>query len=169
MHNKLDSYCQALEPLLIWVSKNPDDKDVKYMISRIIRTSLDDPAVFGKPFIYSVGALTEAKKRDLPDAEHRLKWTRWRSQDHKKGLQEDARKNGVFHQEHIMPVSQIAKKMYELDNITTDAIKEILIENFKVAWILKSEQKILDSVSRSGIRTPELLTLLGIYIKNFNC
>jgi hypothetical protein len=68
-----------------------------------------------------------------------------------------------------MPVSQIAKKMYELDNITTDAIKEILIENFKVAWILKSEQKILDSVSRSGIRTPELLTLLGIYIKNFNC
>jgi hypothetical protein len=169
MSNKLNSYCKSLEPLLIWVSENPDDKDVKYMITRIIRMSLDDPTVFEKPFMYSIGALNEAIARGLPDPEHRLSWTRWKSQDHKGGLQEENRKGGVFHQEHIMPVSQIAKKMYELTDINVDSIKTILIENFKVAWILKSEQKILDSVNRSGIRTPEFLTTIGIFIKNFNC
>jgi hypothetical protein len=169
MYNKLNSYCQALEPLLTWVSENPGDKDVKYMITRIIRMSLDDPTVFGKPFMYSLGALEEANNRGLPDAENRLSWTRWKSQDHKGGLQEENRKNGVFHQEHIMPVSQIAKIMYELKDINVEAIKKILIDNFKVAWILKSEQKILDSVNRSGIRTPEFLTAIGIYIKDFNC
>lgn len=169
MHNKLTSYCQALEPLLIWVSENPDDKDVKYMITRIIRISLDDPTVFEKPFMYSVGALGEANKRGLPNAEYRLQWTRWKSQDHRAGLQEESRKNGVFHQEHIIPVSQIAKKMYELDSINIEEIQRVLTENFKVAWILKTEQKILDSVNRSGVRTPEFLTTIGIYIKNFNC
>lgn len=169
MHNKLTLYCQSLEPLLIWVSENPDDKDVKYMITRIIRMSLDDPSVFGKPFMYSLGALEEANSRSLPDAEHRLQWTRWKSQDHKGGLQEENRKGGVFHQEHIIPVSQIAKMMYELKDISVNSIEKILIDNFKVAWILKSEQKILDSVNRSGIRTPEFLTAIGIYIKDFNC
>jgi hypothetical protein len=166
---KLTTYCQALEPLLIWVLENPNDKDVKYMISRIIRMSLDDPAVFEKPFMYSIGALKEANERGLPDAKHRLQSTRWKSQTHKEGLQEDSHKNGVFHQEHIVPVSQIAKKMYELDSINTEEIKRILIENFKVAWILKTEQKILDSVNRSGVRTPEFLTAIRIYIKDFNC
>jgi hypothetical protein len=166
---KLTTYCQALEPLLIWVSENPNDKDVKYMISRIIRMSLDDPAVFEKPFMYSIEALKEANERGLPDAKHRLQWTRWKSQNHKAGLQEDSHKNGVFHQEHIIPVSQIAKKMYELDSINIEEIKRVLIENFKVAWILKTEQKILDSVNRSGVRTPEFLTAIGIYIKDFNC
>lgn len=168
MHNKLNLYCQALEPLLIWVSENPDDKDVKYMISRIIRMSLDDPKVFGKPFLYSEGALTEAIKLGIPDPEYRLRWTRWKSQDHKGGLQEESRKNGVFHQEHIVPVSQIAKMLYELDVICVDEIKKILVDNFKVAWILKSEQKILDSVNRSGVRTPAFLTTIGIHIKDFN-
>ena len=169
MHNKLTAYCQSLEPLLKWVSENPEDKDAKYMITRIIRMSLDDPTIFGKPFMYSIGALEEANKKGLPDPEYRLQWTRWKSQDHKSGLQEDNRKNGVFHQEHIIPVSQIAKKMYELDSINIEEIKRILVENFKVAWILKSEQKILDSVNRSGVRTPEFLTAIGIYIKDFNC
>jgi hypothetical protein len=169
MHNKLTLYCQALEPLLKWVSENPDDKDVKYMITRIIRMSLDDPSVFGRPFLYSSGALEEANKRGLPDAEHRLQWTRWKSQDHKAGLQEENRKGGIFHQEHIIPVSQIAKMMYELEDINTDSIKTILENNFKVAWILKTEQKALDSVNRSGMRTPEFLTAIGIYIKDFNC
>jgi len=42
------------------------------------------------------------------------------------------------------------------------------VDNFKIAWILKSEQKILDSINRSGVRTPELLTNLDIHIKGFN-
>lgn len=168
MSNKLNLYCQTLKPLLEWASEFPNDKDVKYMISRIIRMSLDDPTVFKKPFMYSVAALNEAKERGLPDPEHRLSWTRWKSQDHKGGLQEENRKGGVFHQEHIVPISQIAKMLYELDNIHVHSIKDILTDNFKVAWILKSEQKVLDSVNRSGIRTPEFLYSIGIYIKNFN-
>jgi hypothetical protein len=166
--NKLNLYCQTLKPLLEWASEFPNDKDVKYMISRIIRMSLDDPTVFEKPFMYSIGALNEAKKRGLPDPEYRLSWTRWKSQDHKRGLQEENRKCGVFHQEHIVPISQIVKMLYELDNINVNSIEKILTDNFKVAWILKSERKVLDSVNRSGIRTPEFLSTLGIYIKNFN-
>ena len=169
MHNKLNVYCETLKPLLIWVSENPEDKDVKYIITRIIRMTLDDPTVFGKPFMYSIGALEEAKKQNIPDPEYRLSWTRWKSQDHKSGLREHKRKGGIFHQEHIMPVSQIAKQMYQLETIGVEEIKRVLTENFKVAWILKTEQKILDSVNRSGVRTPEFLTTIGIYIKNFNC
>lgn len=168
MSNKLNLYCQTLKPLLEWASEFPNDKDVKYMISRIIRMSLDDPTVFKKPFMYSVGALTEAINRGLPDPEYRLSWTRWKSQDHKSGLQEESRMGGVFHQEHIVPISQIAKMLYELNDIDVNSIKDILTNNFKVAWILKSEQKALDSVNRSGIRTPEFLFAIGIYIKNFN-
>ena len=75
----------------------------------------------------------------------------------------------VFHLEHIVPISQIAKKLYELDNLDLVLpIYKILVDNFKIAWILKSEQKILDSINRSGVRTPELLTNLDIHIKGFN-
>ena len=47
-------------------------------------------------------------------------------------------------------------------------IHDILVNNLKIAWILKTEQKTLDAVCRSGVRTPELLTTLDIHIKGFN-
>ena len=101
--------------------------------------------------------------------EEKLKWITWREQTNKSGLKDVGRKNGIFHLEHIIPISQIAKKLYELDNLDLILpIYKILVDNFKIAWILKSEQKILDSINRSGIRTPELLTNLNINIKGFN-
>ena len=30
---------------------------------------------------------------------------------------DNGRKNGIFHLEHIVPISQIAKELYELDNL----------------------------------------------------
>ena len=160
---------ETLYPLLKWYDENPDDKDTKYAISRIIRFSSDNPRQHGIPYMYSLGALNEAKKMEIPDAEERLQWVRWKEQNHKSGLRDIGRQNGIFHQEHIVPVSQIAKKLYDLEKITVKNIHDILVDNLKIAWILKTEQKTLDAVCRSGVRTPELLTSLDIHIKGFNC
>ncbi len=119
--------------------------------------------------MYSLAALEEARKMEIPDAEERLQWVRWKEQNHKSGLRDVGRQNGIFHQEHIVPVSQIAKKLYDLEKITVKNIHDVLVNNLKIAWILKTEQKTLDAVCRSGVRTPELLTSLDIYIKGFNC
>ena len=166
---RIKLYAETLYPLLKWYDENPDDKDTKYAISRIIRFSSDNPRQHGIPYMYSLGALNEAKKMEIPDAEERLQWVRLKEQNHKSGLRDIGRQNGIFHQEHIVPVSQIAKKLYGLEKITVKNIHDVLINNLKIAWILKTEQKTLDAVCRSGIRTPELLTSLDIYIKGFNC
>ena len=165
---KLKLYAETLKPLLDWASANPDDKDIKYTITRIIRFSSDNPKDHGIPYMYSLAALNEVKSRGLSDPEERLKWTRWKEQKHKRGLQDSGRQNGTFHQEHIVPVSQIAKKLYDLETITIKSIYDVLVSNMKIAWILKTEQKTLDAVCRSGVRTPDLLTSLNIHIKGFN-
>ena len=168
---RIKLYAEALYPLLKWYSQNPDDKDTKYVISRIIRFSSDNPRQHGIPFMYSLAALKQANEMEIPDAEERLQWVRWKEQNHKSGLRDVGRQNGTFHQEHIVPVSQIAKKLYGLslfEGITVKNIHDILVENLKIAWILKTEQKTLDAVCRSGVRTPELLTSLDIHIKGFN-
>ena len=165
---RIKLYAETLYPLLKWYSENPEDKDTKYAISRIIRFSSDNPRQHGIPYMYSLGALAEAKKLEIPDAEERLQWVRWKEQNHKSGLRDIGRQNGTFHQEHIVPVSQIAKKLYCLEEITIKNIHDILVNNLKIAWILKTEQKTLDAVCRSGVRTPELLTTLDIHIKGFN-
>lgn len=166
---KLKLYAETLKPLLDWASANPHDKDIKYTITRLIRFSSDNPKDHGIPYMYSLGALDEVKKKGLSDPEDRLMWTRWKEQLHKRGLQDIGRQKGIFHQEHIVPVSQIAKMLYDLKDITIENIYHILVDNMKIAWILKTEQKTLDSVCRSGVRTPELLTSLDIHIKGFNC
>ena len=168
---KIKLFAETLYPLLKWHSENPEDKDTRYVISRIIRFSSDNPKQHGIPFMYSLAALKQANEMEIPNAEERLQWVRWKEQKHKSGLRDVGRQNGIFHQEHIVPVSQIAKKLYGLsvfDGITVKNIHDILVENLKIAWILKTEQKTLDAVCRSGIRTPELLTTLDIHIKGFN-
>jgi len=165
---KLKLYAETLKPLLEWASDNPHDKDIKYTITRLIRFSSDNPKDHGIPYMYSLGALEAANEKGVINAEEKLKWVRWKEQTHKGGLRDTGRKDGIFHQEHIVPVSQIAKKLYDLDEITVWKIYHTLVDNMKIAWILKEEQKVLDSVCRSGVRTPELLTSLNIHIKGFN-
>ena len=169
MIDKVILYAKTLQPLLKWIKDNPDDKEIKYTVTRLIRFYSNTPKELGLPYMYSDAALQEAIKLDIDNPEEKLKWITWREQTNKSGLKDIGRKNGIFHLEHIVPISQIAKKLYELDNLDLVLpIYKILIDNFKIAWILKSEQKILDSINRSGIRTPELLTNLNIHIKGFN-
>jgi len=165
---KIQLYTKSLKPLLDWVQENPDDKDIKYTINRLLRYYTNSPKELGIPYLYSEAALTEAKNLGIPDPVERLSWTTWKEQCHKRGLQDEGRVNGVFHLEHITPVSQIAKELNALTEITEELIYDILVNNFKIAWILKTEQKILDSVNRSGVRVPSLLTNLNIFIKGFN-
>ena len=166
---KIKLYATTLHPLLLWLKDNPDDKDIRYTVARLLRYYSNTPKVLELPYMYSDAALAEAIKLEIPEPEERLKWVTWKEQTNKSGLRDVGRKNGIFHLEHIVPISQIAKKLYELDNLdSTLPICKILVDNFKIAWILKTEQKLLDSVNRSGLRTPELLTNLNILIKGFN-
>jgi len=169
MIQKIILYAKTLQPLLKWLKDNPDDKEIKYTVTRLIRFYSNTPKELGLPYMYSSAALQEAIKLDINDPEEKLKWITWREQTNKSGLKDIGRKNGIFHLEHIVPISQIAKELYELENIEcVNCIYDILIDNFKIAWILKTEQKLLDSINRSGLRTPELLTNLNILIKGFN-
>ena len=118
--------------------------------------------------MYSRAALQKAQRLEIPDAEEKLKWVTWRQQTNKTGLKDSGRIDGVFHLEHIVPISQIAKKLYDLEDTSIRTIYAILVNNFKIAWILKTEQKVLDGVNRSGERTPKELTNLNIFIKGYN-
>lgn len=166
---KIKLYAKTLQPLLLWLKDNPNDKDIKYTVARLLRYYSNTPKILDLPYMYSEAALAEAIKLEIPEPEERLKWVTWKEQTNKSGLRDVGRKNGVFHLEHIIPISQIAKKLYDLDNLdNTLPIYKILVDNFKIAWILKTEQKLLDSINRSGLRTPKLLTNLNIHIKGFN-
>ena len=165
---KIQLYAKTIQPLLLWLKDNPNDKDIKYTVARLLRYYSNTPKMLELPYMYSEAALAEAIKLEIPEPEERLKWVNWKEQTNKSGLMDDSRKNGVFHLEHIVPISQIAKELYELENIVWISIYDILIDNFKIAWILKTEQKLLDSINRSGQRSPELLNLLNIFIKGYN-
>jgi len=165
---KIQLYAETIKPLLEWIKENPNDKDVKYTVTRLIRFYSNTPKELGIPYMYSRAALQKAQILEIPDAEERLKWVTWRQQTNKAGLRDVGRIDGVFHLEHIVPVSQIAKKLYALEDITVRKIYAILVNNFKIAWILKTEQKVLDEVNRSGERTPKEMTSLNIFIKGYN-
>ena len=166
---KIFLYAKTLQPLLKWINENPNDKDIKYTVTRLIRFYSNTPKELGLPYMYSSAALQEAIKLKIDEPEEKLKWITWREQTNQSGLKDKGRKNGIFHLEHIVPISQIAIELYKLEDVECiKCIYDVLIDNFKIAWILKSEQKILDSINRSGVRTPELLTNLNIHIKGFN-
>ena len=168
MIEKIKLYAKTLRPLLEWLKENPDDKDVKYTVTRLLRFYSNTPKELGIPYMYSRAALQKAQRLEIPDAEEKLKWVTWRQQTNKTGLKDSGRIDGVFHLEHIVPISQIAKKLYDLEDTSIRTIYAILVNNFKIAWILKTEQKVLDGVNRSGERTPKELTNLNIFIKGYN-
>lgn len=166
---KIQLYAKTLQPLLIWLKDNPDDKDIRYTVARLLRYYSNTPKILELPYMYSEAALAEAIKLEIPEPEERLKWVTWKEQTNKGGLRDDSRKNGIFHLEHIVPISQIARQLYELEDLDKQLpIYKILVDNFKIAWILKTEQKLLDSINRSGERSPELLNHLNIFIKGYN-
>ena len=102
---------------MLWLKDNPDDKDIKYTVARLLRYYSNTPKILELPYMYSEAALAEAIKLEIPEPEERLKWVTWKEQTNKSGLRDVGRKNGIFHLEHIVPISQIAKKLYELDNL----------------------------------------------------
>ena len=168
MIEKIKLYAKTLRPLLEWLKENPNDKDVKYTVTRLLRFYSNTPKELGLPYMYSRAALQKAQRLEILDAEEKLKWVTWRQQTNKTGLKDSGRIDGVFHLEHIVPISQIAKKLYDLKDTSIRKIYAILVNNFKIAWILKTEQKVLDGVNRSGERTPKELTNLNIFIKGYN-
>ena len=168
MIEKIKLYAKTLRPLLEWLKENPNDKDVKYTVTRLLRFYSNTPKELGIPYMYSLAALQKAQRLEIPDAEEKLKWITWQQQTNKTGLKDSGRIDGVFHLEHIVPISQIAKKLYDLEDTSIRKIYAILVNNFKIAWILKTEQKVLDEVNRSGERTPKELTNLNIFIKGYN-
>ena len=168
MIEKIKLYAKTLQPLLEWLKDNPNDKDVKYTVTRLLRFYSNTPKELGLPYMYSRAALQKAQRLEIPDAEEKLKWVTWRQQTNKTGLKDSGRIDGVFHLEHIVPISQIAKKLYDLEDTSIRTIYAVLVNNFKIAWILKTEQKVLDGVNRSGERTPKELTNLNIFIKGYN-
>lgn len=167
MTDKSRILCESILPLIKGLQKYPKDSCFSYGVSKLIRRFTEYPKDIGIPYMYSLKALEAAEKIGV-DAE-KLKWIGYSDQTAKRGLQDVGHGTGIFHHEHIIPISQIIQKMLKLEDLTVENLYNLLIDNYKIAWILKSEQKILDVNNKSTNRTPELLNVLQIYIKGFNC
>ncbi len=58
---KIQLYTKSLKPLLEWVQENPNDKDIKYTINRLLRYYTNSPRELGIPYLYSEAALTKPR------------------------------------------------------------------------------------------------------------
>lgn len=73
---------------------------------------------------------------------------------HQRGLMKDPTRE-IFHWEHVVPVSDMVKALLALDDPTPSAIVPILMRA-EIAWILKSEDKLLRRSGRPDPRTAYL-------------
>ena len=49
MIEKIILYAKTLQPLLKWIKDNPDDKEIKYTVTRLIRFYSNTPKELGLP------------------------------------------------------------------------------------------------------------------------
>ena len=49
MIEKIKLYAKTLQPLLEWLKDNPNDKDVKYTVTRLLRFYSNTPKELGLP------------------------------------------------------------------------------------------------------------------------
>lgn len=73
---------------------------------------------------------------------------------HQRRLMKDPTRE-IFHWEHVVPVSDMVKALLALDDPAPSAIVPILIRA-EIAWILKSEDKLLRRSGRPDPRTAYL-------------
>ena len=92
MIEKIILYAKTLQPLLKWIKDNPDDKEIKYTVARLLRYYSNTPKILELPYMYSEAALAEAIKLEIPEPEERLKWVTWREQTNKSGLKDNRQK-----------------------------------------------------------------------------
>lgn len=150
---------QSLIPLLQGI-KATGDTNLIWTARRIVRRWTEFPELTGKPNLYSQAALLLAQSREVhPET---LRRATYLDQCRKSGLKDKSHGKGGFHHEHMVPVSRLVKGLLELEDPTVDGIKAYIEEMVTIAWITKEEQKRLDSVCKSGNRTPELLEALEI-------
>jgi len=152
-------YSECLIPLLKGI-KLTGDSNLVWTARRVVRRWTEFPRVLGKPNLYSRGALSVAQQRGIPI--ETLKWSSYKDQCLKSGLKDPNHSKGSFHHEHIVPVSQLVKGLLELEEPTAIEVRQYIERNGQIAWILKEEQKRLDSVCKSGNRIPELWRALEI-------
>ena len=152
-------YAECLIPLLKGI-KLTGDSNLIWTARRVVRRWTEFPRVLGKPNLYSRGALGVATSRGItPET---LKWSSYIDQTKKSGLKDPNHSKGAFHHEHIVPISQLVKGLLELEEPTAIEIQQYIERNGQIAWILKEEQKRLDSVCKSGNRIPALWKALEI-------
>lgn len=152
-------YAECLIPLLKGI-KLTGDSNLIWTARRVVRRWTEFPRVLGKPNLYSRGALSVATTRDIPI--ETLKWCSYKDQTLKSGLKDPNHSKGAFHHEHIVPVSRLVDGLLELEEPTAAEIDTYIRKESQIAWILKEEQKRLDSVCKSGNRTLALLEVLDI-------
>jgi len=145
MTDKQKLICESMVPLIIGLRKYPNDSCFKHCLSKIIRKFTEYPGDIGIPYMYSLAALEAAENIGL-DAE-KLMWTGYLDQTTKRGLKDIGHGTGIFHHEHIIPISQTIQRLLLLEDLNSETVYKLLIENYKIAWILKTEQKILEHQS----------------------
>lgn len=153
-------HAKALIPYLEGIRDSRDSESF-WMARRIVRRWTEFPSMIGKANLYSRGAahLLEEKGISLEI----LKWAEYGDQCKKSGLDDGpGHSTGKLHHEHIRPVQTLVEELVELPEYTVDSIIDLIRTRTEVAWILKTEQKELDKVCRTGNRTPELLESLNI-------
>ena len=150
----------SLLPLLKGIKATGGDSNLIWTARRVVRRWTEFPELTGKPNLDSRQALLLAQSRDI--APQTLRRATYLDQCKKSGLKDPSHGKGGFHHEHMTPVSQLVKGLLEIEDPTEADIIAYIGEKALVAWITKEEQRALDSVCKSGHRTPALLEALGI-------
>lgn len=169
MKNRIDiseHHARALVPYLEGI-KLYNDPESHWMARRIVRRWTEFPSMMQKANLYSQGALEVIQSRNIPI--EKLMWAEYGDQCKKDGLNDGpGHSTGALHHEHLRSVKQLVEELVALPEYTVPAIIELIRKRVEIAWILKSEQRVLDKVCRTGNRTPELLESLNITIINPN-
>ena len=153
-------HAKALIPYLEGIRDSRDSESF-WMARRIVRRWTEFPSMISKANLYSKGAANVLQEKGI--SLEILKWAEYGDQTKKSGLNDGpGHSTGQLHHEHIRPVQTLVEELVELPQYTVEAIVNLIQTRAEVAWILKTEQKELDKICRTGNRSQELLDSLNI-------
>jgi hypothetical protein len=119
--------------------------------------------IMEKPLLVSTEAAKVALSKGI-DPEN-LKTTSYNKQTKSiknGGLGDKGKVNGLFHYEHLVPVSYIWESIVAMENPTLQEIESFIDNIAQGAWLTKEESKRLDKINKSNIRIENDLILAEI-------
>lgn len=143
MNNKYKDFIDIIKVVLPIYKK---DYSKGYMKEILVRTLRMVESV--SPMDVSKAAQDEANKMGIGS----LYNYGWLKQNKKTGMKDYDR--SIFHWEHYYPIQQQVEDLLSLESYEDEDIYNV-INNGKICWILKEENRLLDKIAKSKRPNPQ--------------